>query len=142
MAKGVRKKPPATGSSRVVRQDPSVATIVDKKPSAAVRCQRPGTEREKRARALAAVKRCWVKLGSVDESCRSDREIVLAAVQQHGFALQYAAESCKSDREIVLAAVQNDIIGLLFASDALLEDTSFAADAKKHVYILRISLMS
>eukprot|EP00971_Amphidinium_carterae_P254482 5052185-Amphidinium_carterae.1 len=91
---------------------------------------------------LAAVRQDGFALHFAAESCKNDREIVLAAVQQNGCALEDAAESCRSDRGIVLAAVQNHIIGLLFASDALLEDTSFAADAKKEVYILRISLMS
>eukprot|EP00971_Amphidinium_carterae_P096332 1906026-Amphidinium_carterae.1 len=56
--------------------------------------------------------------------------------------LQYAAENYKNDREVVLTAVKQNWQALQFASDALLEDTSFAADDKKIVRILRISLMS
>eukprot|EP00971_Amphidinium_carterae_P046421 914009-Amphidinium_carterae.1 len=108
--------------------------------------------RDDREGVLAAVKKNWRALKHASVSCRGDREIVLAAVKQDWHALHYAAlssrtyepaESCRGDRAIVLAAVQQDSQYLaLAASDELLEDSSFAVEAKQDYHILKISMIS
>mmetsp|Transcript_48950 Transcript_48950/g.90271 ORF Transcript_48950/g.90271 Transcript_48950/m.90271 type:complete len:178 (+) Transcript_48950:45-578(+) len=96
------------------------------------------------ASVLAAVKSnsIWLLLQYAPESCRSNPEIVLAAVKSDWRALQLAAECCRSDPEIVLAAVRQNAEALTWASDELLKDESFAAEAKRGCFILRITLMS
>eukprot|EP00971_Amphidinium_carterae_P293136 5819954-Amphidinium_carterae.1 len=64
------------------------------------------------------------------QALRADHEIVLAAVRQNGWALEYATEALRGDREVVQAAVQQDAGALLFAADELLEEPSFATEAK------------
>mmetsp|Transcript_34400 Transcript_34400/g.77006 ORF Transcript_34400/g.77006 Transcript_34400/m.77006 type:complete len:333 (-) Transcript_34400:19-1017(-) len=91
---------------------------------------------------LAAVKQNRSALRMADTICRSDREIVLAAVRQHWLSLEWAAEPCRNDRQIVSTAVRTARNALIWAADGLLEDTTFARDAKKEYYILRISLLS
>mmetsp|Transcript_63244 Transcript_63244/g.117673 ORF Transcript_63244/g.117673 Transcript_63244/m.117673 type:complete len:184 (+) Transcript_63244:92-643(+) len=91
---------------------------------------------------LAAVKQHGLCLQHAADSCRSNREIVMAAVQRHGWALRYAADSCRSDREIVLKAVHQIGDALLFAADGLLEDASFAPEAKMERFLLKITMLS
>eukprot|EP00971_Amphidinium_carterae_P150873 2991634-Amphidinium_carterae.2 len=99
MAKGSRKKPAASTSSRLVRQgvvQRRVATVANKKPSFALRSRR----KIERARVLTVVKQDWLNFCLAGERWKADREIVLAAVQQDGCVLEYAAESCRRDCEI------------------------------------------
>mmetsp|Transcript_56574 Transcript_56574/g.104715 ORF Transcript_56574/g.104715 Transcript_56574/m.104715 type:complete len:240 (+) Transcript_56574:80-799(+) len=117
---------------------------------------------------LAAVTQNGCALEWASESCASDREIVLAAVKQHGCALEFASKSCQNDREIVLAAVAQNALALPWSSDtlrgdpeiilaavmqcphiafqyaphSLLEDPSFAPEAKRRFYLLKISMLS
>eukprot|EP00971_Amphidinium_carterae_P126781 2511730-Amphidinium_carterae.1 len=76
----------------------------------------------------------------VEQSCSCPGEWL--SLERNGLALQHAAESCKIDRDILLTAKKQYWEALRFASDALLEDSSFAADAKKDFHILRIRLLS
>eukprot|EP00971_Amphidinium_carterae_P162301 3217409-Amphidinium_carterae.1 len=91
---------------------------------------------------LSAVKQEGTALQYAPESHRSDREVVLAAVKQDGLSLEYAAAPCKSDREIVLAASTQNVKALQYACDALLEDTTFATEAKEKVCVIKVSMMS
>eukprot|EP00971_Amphidinium_carterae_P309008 6139909-Amphidinium_carterae.1 len=76
------------------------------------------------------------------EKLKGDRAIVLKAVEQDGRALDYAAEELKGDRAIVLKAVEQTGIALMYAADALLLDSTFAPEAKKQGFILKISMLS
>mmetsp|Transcript_49094 Transcript_49094/g.90564 ORF Transcript_49094/g.90564 Transcript_49094/m.90564 type:complete len:190 (-) Transcript_49094:8-577(-) len=123
--------------------------------------------RSERELALAAVRKDWLSLESVpeifkadhevvltavksngealmcaSENCQADREIVLAAVKTWGQALQCASEGCKCDREIVEMAVEQDMLALGSAGDSLLDDSSFAVEARRHFWILRVFLLS
>eukprot|EP00971_Amphidinium_carterae_P170830 3385612-Amphidinium_carterae.1 len=91
---------------------------------------------------LAAVQQTWRALEYAAEECKADREIMLAAVQQDGDALKYAAEDCKADHEIVQAAVQQDRYAIQYAADELLLDVTFAPEAKRGFYMLKVSLLS
>mmetsp|Transcript_17598 Transcript_17598/g.31792 ORF Transcript_17598/g.31792 Transcript_17598/m.31792 type:complete len:279 (-) Transcript_17598:163-999(-) len=92
---------------------------------------------------LAAVKQSWLALPSAAESCRNDREIILAAVQQPGSrALSSAGESCLNDPEVVLTALQWDETAIHWVSDELLQDSSFAVEAKRKVYLLKMTMLS
>eukprot|EP00971_Amphidinium_carterae_P223650 4437662-Amphidinium_carterae.1 len=71
-----------------------------------------------------------------------DREIVLAAVQNCGVALQYAMDSFRADREVVQAAAQQSARALHWAADEMLEDPTFATEAKREFYLLKITLLS
>eukprot|EP00971_Amphidinium_carterae_P096855 1917272-Amphidinium_carterae.1 len=63
--------------------------------------------------------------------------MVLTAVRQNGSALMYATEALKADREVVLTAVQQFPGSLGFAADGLLEDPTFATEAKTRGYLLK-----
>eukprot|EP00971_Amphidinium_carterae_P208905 4144539-Amphidinium_carterae.1 len=96
---------------------------------------------------LAAVKNNGFSLEFAAESCRGDQEIVLSAVKESWQALELAAESCRGDRDIILAALERNPLlckdhVLQCASDELLEDSSFAIEAKKRCHILKISMIS
>mmetsp|Transcript_4750 Transcript_4750/g.8128 ORF Transcript_4750/g.8128 Transcript_4750/m.8128 type:complete len:347 (+) Transcript_4750:21-1061(+) len=91
---------------------------------------------------LAAVKQNRSALRIAGTICRSDRDIVLAAVRQHWLSLEWAAEPCRNDRQIVSTAVRGARNALVWAADGLLEDTTFARDAKKEYYILKVSMLS
>eukprot|EP00971_Amphidinium_carterae_P040506 795030-Amphidinium_carterae.1 len=96
---------------------------------------------------LAAVKQNGLALQFVAGSVRGDRDIILAAVKQNGLALHFVAESFRSDREIVLTAIQKvrkglEALVLRLLPDELIEDSSFAIDAKESCHILKISMIS
>eukprot|EP00971_Amphidinium_carterae_P174491 3458992-Amphidinium_carterae.1 len=82
------------------------------------------------------------------EPLKSDREIVLTAVANDGRALKFAAEPLKSDREIVLTAVAysnfplHNADVLVHAADALLEDESFAVEARERLYFFKVIALS
>eukprot|EP00971_Amphidinium_carterae_P036674 720775-Amphidinium_carterae.1 len=74
---------------------------------------------------------------------KHDRELVMVAVSQHGWTLRNASQDLQSDREIVLAAVSNSSgWALRFAGDDLLEDESFAKDAREKFYLFKVTTMS
>eukprot|EP00971_Amphidinium_carterae_P250715 4976966-Amphidinium_carterae.1 len=57
----------------------------------------------------------------------------------------FAAESFRADREVVLTAVTAVKAGrgvISWAADELLEDSSFAKEAKKNVHLFRLTLLS
>eukprot|EP00971_Amphidinium_carterae_P261661 5191067-Amphidinium_carterae.1 len=54
----------------------------------------------------------------------------------------YATEALWSDREVVLTAVQQDAGALACAADDLLEDPSFATEAKKKFHLLKLTALS
>mmetsp|Transcript_62912 Transcript_62912/g.116960 ORF Transcript_62912/g.116960 Transcript_62912/m.116960 type:complete len:169 (+) Transcript_62912:81-587(+) len=91
---------------------------------------------------LEEVRRDGTALQDAPEWCRNDHEIVLTAVQQDGWALQWAAEACRSDREIALTAVRNKSWAMKWVADDLVEDESFASDAKQECFILKLTLLS
>mmetsp|Transcript_30187 Transcript_30187/g.66422 ORF Transcript_30187/g.66422 Transcript_30187/m.66422 type:complete len:142 (+) Transcript_30187:487-912(+) len=68
--------------------------------------------------------------------------MVLTAVRQNGSALMYATEALKADREVVLTAVQQFPGSLGFAADGLLEDPTFATEAKTRGYLLKVTMLS
>eukprot|EP00971_Amphidinium_carterae_P101152 2001256-Amphidinium_carterae.1 len=70
------------------------------------------------------------------------RDVVLEAVKQDGLLLQHAAKNFGSDREVVLEAVKHNVMALEWASDDLLQDTSFATEAKSKLHVLKITLLS
>eukprot|EP00971_Amphidinium_carterae_P280022 5558634-Amphidinium_carterae.1 len=76
------------------------------------------------------------------EALKADREIVLAAVRVDGYALQYATEALRGDREVVLAAVQQKERALEWTADDLLEDPTFATDAKRRFRLLKLTMLS
>eukprot|EP00971_Amphidinium_carterae_P320326 6367543-Amphidinium_carterae.1 len=91
---------------------------------------------------LTAVRRDGQNLEFVAEALKGDREIVLAAVQHNGFALEHAADFFRADREVVLAAVQQDADALGLAADDLLEDPTFATEAKRGAHLLKLTMLS
>eukprot|EP00971_Amphidinium_carterae_P204167 4051532-Amphidinium_carterae.2 len=91
---------------------------------------------------LTAVKQNGYVLQYAEHTCKNDRDIVLAAVQQDGIALRWASAACRKDRELVLAAIQENFEALEYAADDLLEDDSFATEAKRQHVMLRITLLS
>eukprot|EP00971_Amphidinium_carterae_P110818 2195207-Amphidinium_carterae.1 len=95
-----------------------------------------------RAIVLAAVEQDWRALEFAAEELLGDRTIVLAAVEQDWHALQAAAEELQEDRAIVLAVVERDWLALQYVADVLLLDSTFASDAKKQGFILKITMLS
>eukprot|EP00971_Amphidinium_carterae_P109745 2174031-Amphidinium_carterae.1 len=92
---------------------------------------------------LAAVQKNGYALQYATEALRDDREVVLAAVQENGWALQYATETLKSDSEVVLAAVQqHKDPAFRFAADCLLQDPTFATEAKRRFHLLKLTMLS
>eukprot|EP00971_Amphidinium_carterae_P165500 3280718-Amphidinium_carterae.1 len=91
---------------------------------------------------LTAVMQDGTCLQWAEEPCRIDSEIVLAAVKKDGMSLQWAAESCRSDREVMLAAIAKSKLALMHAAEELLEDSSFAAEAKQELFLFKVSLLS
>mmetsp|Transcript_31035 Transcript_31035/g.56698 ORF Transcript_31035/g.56698 Transcript_31035/m.56698 type:complete len:290 (-) Transcript_31035:43-912(-) len=94
---------------------------------------------------LAAVSNCGFALQFAKEQLKSDREVVLAAVSESGFALVFASSELKRDREIALAAARGGRAGdhgLLHADDSLLEDDSFAVEARQSYYSFRVVALS
>jgi len=67
---------------------------------------------------------------------------VLAAVRQDWQALEWASAPCRSARPIVVAGVAQDSMALKWAEDELLEDETFAVEAKLDFFILKITLLS
>ena len=55
----------------------------------------------------------------------------LDIVKSNGYALQYIDDSLKSDKQIVLAAVQECTYAIEYCSDSLLVDEEFICDAYK-----------
>lgn len=78
--------------------------------------------RSNREIVLAAVKQYGCALAHADEKQRGDREFVLTAVRQNGRALEYASTELQNDREIVLAAVQKDGRALKYANERFKTD--------------------
>eukprot|EP00971_Amphidinium_carterae_P047365 933198-Amphidinium_carterae.1 len=76
------------------------------------------------------------------EARRADRAVVLAAVQQSGSALMYATEALRADRDVVLAAMQQSASAIRFAADEMLEDPTFATEAKTRHYLLKVTMLS
>eukprot|EP00971_Amphidinium_carterae_P257324 5108315-Amphidinium_carterae.1 len=94
---------------------------------------------------LAAVHTNVYALELATEALRADREIVLAAVRQNAHALLYAAEALRADREVILTALQRGInpdSALEFAADCLLEDPTFATEAKRQNYLIKLTMLS
>eukprot|EP00971_Amphidinium_carterae_P153086 3034528-Amphidinium_carterae.1 len=91
---------------------------------------------------LTAVQANGCAIQFAAETLKGDREIVLAAVRQNGYALKYAAQVFWSDREVVQAAVQQDTDALEDAADVLLEDPSFATEAKGEFRLLKLTMLS
>eukprot|EP00971_Amphidinium_carterae_P112089 2220206-Amphidinium_carterae.1 len=91
---------------------------------------------------LAAVQRDGDFLEHTTEALRADREVVLAAVRGEMPSFEYASESLRSDREVVLAAVQRIPSTLIHAADCLLEDPTFATEAKRQFHLLKITMLS
>eukprot|EP00971_Amphidinium_carterae_P301780 5995646-Amphidinium_carterae.1 len=50
--------------------------------------------------------------------------------------------SFSDDREVIQAAVQEDARALLWAADEMLEDPSFATEAKKECHLLKLTMLS
>jgi len=76
------------------------------------------------------------------EELRSNCEIVWTAVGEDGHALQYASEEVQNNPEIVLKAVAQDAFALQYASYSLLEDESFAVEARMRHYFFKITALS
>eukprot|EP00971_Amphidinium_carterae_P278982 5538260-Amphidinium_carterae.1 len=62
----------------------------------------------------------------------------MAAVLQNGLALAYAAEEFQADRDIVFTAVSDSSLALQFAADSLLEDETFARDARNAFHFFKV----
>eukprot|EP00971_Amphidinium_carterae_P133877 2652636-Amphidinium_carterae.1 len=91
---------------------------------------------------LAAVQKHGSALRYATEALRSDRDVVLAAVQKDGYTLRYASEALRADREVVQAAVQQHVNALEFAEDCLLEDPTFATEAKRFFHLIKLTMLS
>eukprot|EP00971_Amphidinium_carterae_P053461 1053309-Amphidinium_carterae.1 len=91
---------------------------------------------------LSVVRQNGYALKYASETLRADREIALAAVRKDGCALYYASEALSGDREVVLAAAQQDGGALQYAADELLEDATFAKEAKSLFYLLKLTMLS
>mmetsp|Transcript_12450 Transcript_12450/g.28199 ORF Transcript_12450/g.28199 Transcript_12450/m.28199 type:complete len:187 (+) Transcript_12450:129-689(+) len=76
------------------------------------------------------------------EEAKRDHATVLAAVLEDGRALQHAAAELQGNRDIVSAAVEQNEHVLEFAADALLEDETFAVEAREWYYFFRIVALS
>eukprot|EP00971_Amphidinium_carterae_P143831 2850278-Amphidinium_carterae.1 len=102
---------------------------------------------ESRETVLARVAWDIHALRGVDEVWKSDREVVLAAVRANGYALQYATEALRADRDVVLTAVQGipegyHLAALDYAADCLLEDPTFAMEAKRNLHLIKLTMLS
>eukprot|EP00971_Amphidinium_carterae_P012211 240272-Amphidinium_carterae.1 len=84
------------------------------------------------------------------EALRADREVVLAAVAQN-----FKGSALRPDPAVVLPAVQNDGVAnshpaahiprqgaLNYAADCLLEDPTFATEAKRQFHLLKLTMLS
>mmetsp|Transcript_24915 Transcript_24915/g.45750 ORF Transcript_24915/g.45750 Transcript_24915/m.45750 type:complete len:283 (-) Transcript_24915:23-871(-) len=98
--------------------------------------------RREREVVLTAVTQFGHALEWAVEELKADREIVLAAVSQAGGALELASEELKGDRGVVLAAVAQQPVALMFAADSLLEDESFAEEARVFFYFFKVVVLS
>eukprot|EP00971_Amphidinium_carterae_P119006 2357570-Amphidinium_carterae.1 len=90
----------------------------------------------------AAVQKTGFALEHATKALRADHEIVLEAVRKHGGALSYATEALRADREVVQAAVQQEAAALRWVADEMLEDPSFAPEAKRKFHLLKVTLLS
>jgi len=92
---------------------------------------------------LAAVRQNGLALQYATETLKADRDVVLAAVQKrNGRVLKCATEALRADRDVVLAAVQQDAGAIEFAADELLEDPTFAMEAKGRYHLLKLTMLS
>jgi len=89
-----------------------------------------------------AVKQDGEALRYAADVCKQNPQIVLKAVRKCPVALQFASEECRADRGIVMEAVRRDERALQYAASGLLQDETFAAEAKRRYYILAISALS
>mmetsp|Transcript_22182 Transcript_22182/g.40821 ORF Transcript_22182/g.40821 Transcript_22182/m.40821 type:complete len:181 (+) Transcript_22182:119-661(+) len=76
------------------------------------------------------------------EEVKRNYAFVLAAVLEDGRALQHAALELQGNREIVTAAVEQNEHVLQFAADVLLEDVTFAVEAREWYYFFKIVALS
>mmetsp|Transcript_64870 Transcript_64870/g.120684 ORF Transcript_64870/g.120684 Transcript_64870/m.120684 type:complete len:175 (-) Transcript_64870:86-610(-) len=100
------------------------------------------SDRELRDTWLARVPFDPLAFRGAPEDIKNDPEIVLAAINRMPNILEYAGEACRRDPEIVMTAVRESKSSLQHASDELLEDVSFATEARCKCYILKIILIS
>eukprot|EP00971_Amphidinium_carterae_P228289 4528215-Amphidinium_carterae.1 len=98
--------------------------------------------KEDREIVLAAVQQIGYALAYAADEYKADREIVMAAVQRTGDALYFAAKECKADRELAVAAVEAQPLAIEHVSGELLLDSTFASEAKRDRYILKVSMLS
>mmetsp|Transcript_62929 Transcript_62929/g.116990 ORF Transcript_62929/g.116990 Transcript_62929/m.116990 type:complete len:273 (+) Transcript_62929:183-1001(+) len=91
---------------------------------------------------MAAVSQNGTALRFAVEELRADCNIVSVAVSSSGLALMFADEGLRAHRDIVLAAVAERSGALKFASDSLLQDETFAPEARQHFYLFSIVAMS
>mmetsp|Transcript_55074 Transcript_55074/g.101956 ORF Transcript_55074/g.101956 Transcript_55074/m.101956 type:complete len:237 (-) Transcript_55074:20-730(-) len=90
----------------------------------------------------AAVKKNGLALAFASEEARGDREVVETALTEDFRALQHAAASLRGHPDIVMAAVARNFRALEYADDSLLQDQTFAVEARKRFYWFKVVALS
>ena len=70
-------------------------------------------------------------LSLLDDTHKSDKEVVLAAVRRDGLALKAASEALRDDRDVVAAAIAQSGWAYAYASERLRADKSLAVEAMR-----------
>mmetsp|Transcript_13138 Transcript_13138/g.24212 ORF Transcript_13138/g.24212 Transcript_13138/m.24212 type:complete len:238 (+) Transcript_13138:82-795(+) len=118
---------------------------------------------------LAAVSQTGFALQWAAAELQSDRDVIMAAVSKNGEALEWAAEEFRSDRDVVMAAISNycqaikwasaklrsdrEVVAaavvqggssemLRYAGDEILEDETFAVEARRTQCFFKITTLS
>mmetsp|Transcript_45611 Transcript_45611/g.83518 ORF Transcript_45611/g.83518 Transcript_45611/m.83518 type:complete len:235 (-) Transcript_45611:77-781(-) len=91
---------------------------------------------------IAAVNQTICALMSVADWCLRDPDIVRAAVKSQPDALVLFPHGCRRDRQLMQAAVEQRWEALSCVSDCLIDDASFATEARRQFHILRVSMLS
>mmetsp|Transcript_6573 Transcript_6573/g.11425 ORF Transcript_6573/g.11425 Transcript_6573/m.11425 type:complete len:204 (+) Transcript_6573:70-681(+) len=102
----------------------------------------PEELRKDRAFVMAVVSQDGDALHFASPELRSDRQVAMAAVSNRGWALEWVAAELRSDRHVVMAAVAQDKHALTYAGDDLLEDVSFAVEARQRFYFFKITTLA
>lgn len=84
---------------------------------------------ERKRNAITTVQEFPLELENLDESARSDRDVVMRAVQIMGWSLSFASEPLQNDKDIVLAALQNSQISIIYMSPQFQRDPELRAIA-------------
>mmetsp|Transcript_53316 Transcript_53316/g.98586 ORF Transcript_53316/g.98586 Transcript_53316/m.98586 type:complete len:182 (-) Transcript_53316:1-546(-) len=91
---------------------------------------------------LAAVKSYGMAFYCTTEHLQHDREIVLAAVTSDPNVIKAAPTEFRNDRELMQIALEHMRDLVPYASSELLEDATFARQAKAEWYLFKVYVLS